>query len=382
MRIPESIFMIARDFDLSNLIREGKVLVIYGPRRVGKTTLLTDYLGKCGMKYKLGSGDDIRIKNIFGGNDLKTILEYAEGYKLIAIDEAQEIPGVGKSLKLLVDHRSDIIVLITGSSSFNIKQDVGEPLTGRKREIILLPFSQKEMLAKYNRHELKQELEDFLIFGSYPEVRLAGSREEKKEYLMEIVNSYLLKDILGYERLRAPRELLYMLTLLAFQAGSEVSLNEISSNVKLDVKTVQRYTDLLEKAFILRRLTAFSRNLRKEVSKKSKYYFLDNGIRNGIIQQFAPLKERNDTGALFENFIITERMKKNSNRREFINSYFWRTFDKKEIDYIEESDGRLKGYEFKWSGERKVKPPGAWTSGYPDAGFEVISRENYLEFIL
>ena len=374
--------MLQRDINLNSLVRSGKVLVIYGPRRTGKTTILRNYLNNCGLKYKLDSGDDIRTASILGSRNFESILEYAAGYDLIAIDEAQQIKNIGMGLKIIVDNIPNIKVIATGSSSFDIKQNIGEPLTGRKREITLYPFSQKEMLAKYNKFELREKLNDFLVFGSYPDAALAETRNEKIEILVELVNSYLLKDILALENLRASKQLVDLLKLLAFQVGSEVSLNELATQVSLDVKTVQKYLDILEKSFVIKRLTSFSRNLRKEVSTKSKYFFVDNGIRNGIILSFNKIVDRDDKGKLFENFLMIERIKKNSNNRLHYNSYFWRTIDKKEIDLIEDKDASLNGYEFKFSPGKQYKIPKAWMEAYPNSPVEIVTSENYLEFLL
>jgi len=374
--------MLNREFDLNNLIKKQRVTIIYGPRRVGKTTLLRSFLSDYPSKYKLDSGDNITTRHIFDSNRFEDLLDYVFGYDLLAIDEAQQIENIGMGLKILVDRKPDLSIIVTGSSSFSIKQNLGEPLTGRKREIVLFPFSQKELLAVYNKFELKEKLDEFLIFGSYPEVALATNVNEKIELLNELVNSYLLKDILSIERIRGSRQLLDLLKLLAFQVGNEVSINELAAQVHLDTKTVHKYIDLLEKSFVIQRLTPFNRNLRKEISKKNKYYFLDNGIRNGVILQFNKLRDRNDSGQLFENFMVMERLKRNSNSRIFLNSYFWRTFDKKEIDLIEEKDGLLSAFEFKWSINKKYRAPKDWSESYPGSSFEVISQDNYLDFIL
>ncbi len=374
--------MIKREFNLNDWVKPGKVLVIYGARRTGKTTLLKDYLANCKLKYKLDSGDNIRVAEILSGRDFEQIIRYAEGYDLIAIDEAQQIKNIGMGLKILVDNVPNIQIIATGSSSFDIQQKIGEPLTGRKREITLFPFSQKELLAKFNKFELKEKLSDFLVFGSYPDVAMAETRSEKIEILTEIVSSYLLKDILSMDSIRAPRQLSNILKLLAFQVGSEVSLNELATQVSLDVKTIQKYLDLLEKSFIIKRLTSFSRNPRKEVTTKSKYYFLDNGIRNGVIISLNEIKDRNDIGQLFENFLMVERLKRNSNSRKFGSSYFWRTVDKKEIDLIEERDGQIRGYEFKYSPNKKHTIPKAWTEAYPESPVEIITSENYMNFLV
>jgi len=276
--------MLKRIYDnLGNLLKKNKVLVIYGPRRVGKTTLLNNFLKKTKFKYKLDSGDNIKTQEIISSQDFDKILSYVENYELLAIDEAQRIPAVGLGLKIIVDQRENIYIVVTGSSSFDLSQQVGEPLTGRKRTIILYPLSQKELYFQYNKYELKEKLEEFLIFGSYPEIMISKNKEEKIEILNELVNSYLLKDILSLEKVKSPKVLLDLLKLLAFQVGKEVSLNELSNSLKIDVKTVGRYLDLLEKSFVIKRINGFSRNLRREVTKKAKYYFIDNGVRNGVI---------------------------------------------------------------------------------------------------
>ncbi|HPI37421.1 MAG TPA: ATP-binding protein [Ignavibacteriaceae bacterium] len=372
--------MIKRIFDIANMIKPGKVLVIYGPRRVGKTTLLKDFLDKSKLKYKLDSGDNIRTQEIFNAQVFSEILPYAEGYELLAIDEAQQIKNIGMGLKILVDNLPDITIIATGSSSFELSQQIGEPLTGRKRTISLFPFSQEELLSLYNKHELKERLEEFLIYGSYPEVITAGNCNEKREVLVELVNSYLLKDIFTLERIKGTKQIFDLLKLIAFQVGNEVSLNELASQVKLDVKTVGKYLDLLEKAFILYKRGAFSRNLRNEITTKSRYYFWDNGIRNGIVLQFNSLSERNDTGALFENFFVIERLKYLHNNSIYRNLYFWRTYSGYEVDIIEEGDGKLLGLEVKFSPRTKLKP-NPFTSIYQNSSIELVNRENYLDYL-
>lgn len=373
--------MLKRNYEISDLIRPNKVLVIYGPRRVGKTTLLEEFLQKTTLRYKYDSGDNIRTQNILGSQDFASILEYIVGYEMIALDEARMIPHVGMGLKIMVDQAKNLYVVATGSSSFDLSQQIGEPLTGRKETIILYPMSQKELALLYNRHELKEKLGDFLILGSYPEVVTAKSRADKIKILTEIADSYLLKDILSLERIKSPRILLNLLKLIAFQVGSLVSLNELSRNLGIDVKTVGRYLDLLEKGFVIKAVGGFSRNLRNEISKKSKYYFLDNGIRNAVIQQFNGLEDRADIGALWENFIFCERLKKRSYENIYGHMYFWRTYDGAEIDLVEERDGKLFGYEFKW-GKSRSNPPAAWKENYKDAEFLMINQDNYLDFVL
>ena len=375
-------FMFKRAYEpLDQYLRPNKVLVVYGPRRVGKTTLLQTYLKQTKLKYKLDSGDNIRTQQILSSQDFGQILSYVEGYELLAIDEAQNIPNIGMGLKIIVDQVPGIQIIVTGSSSFELAGQVGEPLTGRKQTLSLYPLAQSELLSANNKFELKEKLADFLVYGSYPEVVQAGNKEMRIGTLTEIANAYLLKDIFAFDRVKNPRILLDLLKLLAFQIGSEVSLNELATQLGADVKTIQRYLDLLEKAFVIVRLGGFSRNLRREIASKSKYYFLDNGIRNAVIAQFNSLDLRNDIGALWENFMFIERLKYRTYHFLYANMYFWRTYDRQEIDLVEEQDGRLHGYEFKWSENRAVPAPKNWGSAYPDASFAVINSGNYQELI-
>jgi hypothetical protein len=370
--------------DLGSFIHPQEVLILYGPRRVGKTTLLEDYLKRSNLKYRLETGDNILIRDVLSSQNLTRIKEYLQGYELLAIDEAQSIPNIGENLKLIVDKIPEVKIIATGSSSFDLASQVGEPLTDRKTTLTLYPISQLELLNDYNNpFDLKQRLEEFLIFGSYPKVVTADSRDEKIRLIEELVGSYILKDILALEKIKGSKILLDLLKLLAFQVGNEVSLGELSRQLSIDGKTIGRYLDLLEKSFIITRLGGFSRNLRSEVTNKAKYYFLDNGIRNGVISQFNSLDSRNDIGQLWENFIFTERLKKRSYQHLYGQSYFWRTYEQQEIDLIEERDGKLFAYEYKWSIKHKnIQPPKKWIESYPnDISFQVIHPENYLDFI-
>ena len=329
--------MITRAYaPLDRYLQPGKVLVIYGPRRVGKTTLLREFLAHTSLKYKLDSGDNVTTQQTLSSQEFKQVLGYAEGYDLLAIDEAQGIPQIGQALKIIVDQMPDIRVIATGSSSFELSGQVGEPLTGRKRTLTLFPIAQAELLSRFNRYELRQRLPEFLIFGAYPEVIESPTRSAKIEAITEIANSYLLKDILALDRVRSSRTLTNLLKLLAFQVGNEVSHSELAGQLGVDTKTVLRYLDLLEKAFVVIRLGAFSRNLRQEISNRAKYYFFDTGIRNALIAQFNDLDQRNDVGQLWENFFFAERMKHRAYAGIYANAYFWRTYDKQEIDLVEE----------------------------------------------
>jgi len=374
--------MIPRAVNIGKLLKPGKVLILYGARRVGKTTLLQEFLRGSTFKARIDSGDNIRIQHLFASQDFSAMAEYAEGYNLIAIDEAQQIKSIGQALKILVDTHPTLRIIATGSSSFDLAQSVGEPLTGRKKTVVLFPLSLLELRERYNRQELRERLGDFMLFGMYPEVILARSKKAKIDTLYELVDSYLLKDVLSVETVRGSKQIMDLLKLLAFQIGKEVSLSELAGQVRLDVKTVARYLDILERGFILRRVGAFSRNLRKEVASKAKYYFADTGIRNAVIRQFNAFGDRNDVGELFENFVVMERFKYCAYRERPAEAYFWRTYDGQEIDLIEERNGVLTAFEVKWSERAKHKVPPAWKAAYPRASMVWIDPKNVLSFLL
>ncbi|HDO06209.1 MAG TPA: ATP-binding protein, partial [Bacteroidetes bacterium] len=332
--------------DLSSYLKPNKALIILGPRQVGKTTLMEDFLSTTRLKVKKTTGDNITIHQSLGSQSLKEIAAFCEGYDIIAIDEAQKISHIGIGMKLMVDHIPGIQIIAIGSSSFELAGQTGEPLTGRKTTRMLYPVAQMEMLHHFNRYELTEKLDEFLIYGSYPAVITAETVTEKKNILRELTGSYLFKDILEFERIKSPQLLIDLLRLLAFQVGSEVSINELSQSLKIDNKTVKRYIELLEKAFIIFTLRGFSKNLRKEISKKAKYYFYDTGIRNTVIANFNSLNMRNDKGQLWENFLVMERIKKQAYTPVYANNFFWRTWSGKEVDFVEEREGKLFGYEF------------------------------------
>lgn len=373
--------MIKRIYDdLSIYLKPQEVLIIYGPRRVGKTILLKDFLSKTTFKYKLENGGDLGIQEVMGSQRAETLRRYAEEYELIAIDEAQYIPNIGEALKLLIETVPDIKVIATGSASFDLSNKVGEPLTDRSTTLLLYPVSQMELLSQMNKHELSQKKEDYLIYGSYPKALTAKTLKEKQSFLRTLVNSYLLKDIFNLENVKSSKILLDLLRLIAFQIGNEVSLAELAQNLPIDPKTVARYLDLLEKSFVLINLRGYSQNLRKEISNKSKYYFYDNGIRNAIISNFNPLNLRDDIGKLWENFLVVERIKKQTYQSIFANNYFWRTWDQKEVDLVEEREGKLFAYEFKYS-PTKGKVSKDFLKAYPGSELSVVTSENYLDFI-
>ena len=354
---------------------------MYGPRRVGKTELIRKIISNFQGKIYSGTGDNQELRELIASQQLGKLSAAFGNYGLIFIDEAQRIPEVGLGLKLLIDQFPDLIIIVTGSSSFDLSNKIGEPLTGRSNIRILFPLSVYELYQQFGGMEIIQMLDELLIFGAYPEVLNSDLMDEKTEYLLSIRDSYLFKDVLELENLRNPAKLTDLLKLLAFQIGNEVSLNELSNQLGIAKQSVERYLDLLEKTFIIKKVGGFSRNLRKEVVKTARYYFWDNGIRNAIINNFNPLSQRNDTGMLWENFMFMERLKTKEYKRIFANNYFWRTYDRQEIDLVEEREGKLFGYEFKYS-PRKIKAPKAWSETYPESEFAVVSKDNFLEFLL
>ncbi|MBK9983082.1 MAG: ATP-binding protein [Saprospiraceae bacterium] len=356
---------------------KGKTILLFGARRVGKTHLIKQIVQEEEGQYY--SGEWIEVRELLSRTSLPGFREFIKGKKLVVIDEAQSIPEIGLKLKVLHDEFPQVQFIATGSSAFELAQQISEPLTGRSRYLRLYPISFEEIREEKSFIDAYSGIESMLRFGSYPEVVLKPENERKEE-LLNIVSSYLYKDVVAYGQLRRPDLVDEILKLLAFQIGNEVSLNEISNKTNTTIKTVMRYIDILEKAFVITSLRSFSRNLRNEIGKTKKYYFIDIGIRNAIINNFNPLTTRNDVGQLWENFCILERIKKNEYSRRFVNSYFWRTYDQKEIDYIEEIDGKLYAYEFKWN-EDVGKPPKAFIEAYPGSDYKVISKNNFIEFI-
>ena len=373
---------LSRFYDnLEKYLKPNKVLVVYGPRQVGKTTLLKHFLSKTKLKYRFDSGEDIRIQELLKSQNFSLIREYASDYELIVIDEAQYIPKIGLGLKILVDQIPKLKIIVSGSSSFELAGQIGEPLVGRKKVLVLFPLAQIELREIFNPFELKERLEEFLIFGAYPAVLTAKTKKEKREVLEEIAFSYLLKDIFQFEKVKAPSFLLDLLKLLAFQTGSEVSFSELAGSLGIDVKTVSRYLDILEKSFVIFKLKGFSKNLRKEITKKNKYYFYDNGIRNALIANFNSLNLRNDVSQLWESFLVVERIKSQRYSKILSNNYFWRTWDQKEIDFLEERKGKIFAFEFKYR-SRKVKTPKEFMEVYPNSSFKIVTKENYLKFLM
>jgi hypothetical protein len=360
-------------------LRKGQVLVLLGARRTGKTVLMEQIKNELtGKKVLMMNGEDYDAAAILSSRKQSVLRNLVAGYDYLFIDEAQNIPQIGANLKLLVDSIPDIPVFITGSAAFDLKNRIGEPLTGRSRFFYLYPFSISEISHDY--FSALQLLQTSLIFGNYPQVFNAVNDYERKIILENIRNGYLLKDLLQLDNLKDSLFIMNLLRNIAFQIGNDISYNELALNLNTTVKTVQRYLDILEKSFILFRLNGFSRNLRKEFSKTPRYFFWDNGIRNSIISNYSNLEMRDDIGRLWENFCISERLKKQTYAQSFSNFYFWRTYDQQEIDLIEELDSVLHAFEFKW-GEKEVSAPRAFRENYQSAYFRTINRQNFYEFL-
>lgn len=370
---------VLQDKMLSRL-RAGKVIVLTGARRTGKTFLIKEIMQNLTRPYLYLNGEDYATALVLQNKGLDEYRNLLGGNKFLIIDEAQKIENIGQVLKLMIDEIEGLHILITGSSAFDMLNTLGEPLTGRKYSFQLHPIAQMELMPNENPITTRSLLPGRLIYGSYPEVLNIQDNNEKIEYLNDLINSYLLKDILVLDRIKNSSKLVNILRLLAFQVGQEVSINELAQNVGLNKLTVERYLDLLTKVFVVFRLEGYSRNLRKEISKSPRYYFWDNGIRNMLTANFNDLSLRNDVGQLWENYIISERIKLQQYQGWPSNNYFWRTYDQQEIDWIEERDGGIFAYEIKY-GKAQTKIPGAWARNYPNAEFTLINNENYLKFI-
>lgn len=376
--------LINRYLNVEKSLLPGRVLVLLGPRRTGKTTLIQGFLNNTHRNAVLYRGDQLSVQNNFSVYDSAVLDDYIGDYDTIVIDEAQMIPNIGRSLKLIVDTHPKINIVVTGSSAFELNGQIGEPLTGRKLTRYILPISVQEMLDKSQTPALdfNNKLEKLLTYGMYPNIITAKSTAEKKEFLQELLDSYLLKDILAFQEVKGSQLLLQLLSLLAFQIGSEVSATELGSQLGINRKTIERYLDLLQKAFVIYRLGGLSRNLRSEITRKPKYYFYDNGIRNAIIGNFNSLNRRNDVGQLWENFVITERLKSRLYTDNRANQYFWRTWQGSEIDLVEERGGMYYGYEIKWSDKTNISVPKLWSQTYGAQGkWKLINPKTFLSFV-
>lgn len=358
---------------------QGKVIIIYGPRQVGKTTLAKNILDQHSGSLYLNCERPNVVELLSSGN-LERIRSYIGNVPLVVFDEAQKIPKIGELLKLLIDTYPEIQYLATGSSSFNLISELSEPLTGRNVKFIMYPLALSELSARYNAFQIDEKVPELMRFGSYPDI-VDRSDNEKIQLLVELTSDYLFRDVLSFEKLRKSDILISLVKAIALQVGHEVSFRELSGLLKISVETVQKYIQLLEKSFVLFSLPSFSRNLRKEIGSSRKYYFYDLGIRNSLINNFNPPEIRNDTGQLWENFCLIERIKRNQTLGRTVNYYFWRTYDQKEIDLIEESEGRLSAIEFKWKSQ-KIKPPAEFLNAYSGSDFKVVNKENYRDFLM
>ncbi len=368
--------------DLKNSLKTQKVTLLLGARRVGKSILIESLLKTYSKPYLLLNGEDEDTHQLLAQRTAGNYTRLLKDYDLLVIDEAQNIPEIGKKLKLMVDSLKTLKILVTGSSVFDLLNTTGEPLTGRSNTVFLYPIWQGEL--NENSLQIKQRLEDRLIFGSYPELWHLNTYEEKKRYLTDLVNSYLLKDILMLDGLRNASIVFKLLKMIAYQIGKEVSYNELGNALGISKNTVEKYLDLLTKVFVLHKVSAYSNNLRKEISKSQRWYFVDNGIRNALIGDFDNLALRRDDekGMLWENYLFMERLKRNTYLKQQTEYYFWRTYDQQEIDLVEINNKKMSAFEFKFSSKKTPKQPIAFSKAYSDATFEVINDKTYLDFIV
>lgn len=363
-------------------LKPQKVLLLFGARRVGKTVLVEQIVNGFDGKTLMLNGESMDTVRLLNERTVANYRQLFSGVDLLCIDEAQHIPDIGMKLKLMIDEVPGLKVIATGSSSFDLQNVAGEPLVGRSTQFLLTPFSAREIIQSSSSIEFMQKLEQYIVYGHYPELESIDNAKLKQEYLNDVVDAYLLRDILAFDGLKHAQKMYDLLRLIAFQTGSEVSLDELGSNLSLSRNTVERYLDLLQKSFVLFRIGGFSRNLRKEVGKAFKWYFYDTGIRNAVIRDYNPFGMRSDSerGALWENYFIADRIKNSYNARLGTNFYFWRTYDKQEIDLIEEQDGKLMAIEMK-SGHKKPSVPKAFAKAYPEATFSVLNADSYIDFI-
>lgn len=364
---------------IENRMFKGKAIILVGARQVGKSTLFRQILsGK--TDFLTLSCDDPEVREMLNGINQRELQRIIGNHRIVMVDEAQRVPGVGLAMKLIADNMPEVQLLITGSSSLMLQGSLNEPLTGRKFEYHLYPFSTQELVENMGRLRTKGMLESRLVFGSYPDV--INNIGDTREILMNLSGSYMYQDLLSMEGVRKPVLIEKLLVALALQVGSEVSYNELAQTVGSDAKTVEKYIDLLEKCYVLFRLPALSRNLRSELKRGKKVYFYDNGIRNALIQNLNPLSMRNDVGALWENFVISEIIKYNHYNGRYANYYFWRTTSQQEIDFVEERDGQLHLYEMKWNPKKgNAKVPNEFTKAYGKMPFTVVTPENYLDLL-
>jgi len=374
--------MVVRDLQTvieGNLFKR-KIIILTGARQVGKTTLIHQIAENQGISTLFLNCDEPEPRSLLTDTNVLKLKQLIGTSKLILIDEAQRVKNIGLTLKLIVDNIPEVQVIVTGSSSFEVANEINEPLTGRKYEYNVYPFSTNELVHNTSFLNEKQLLEQRLIYGHYPDV--VNNPSEAKETLLNIVNSYLYKDLLAYNDVRKSSQLEKLVEALALQVGNQVSYNELGQTINADNKTVERYIDLLEQSFVVFRLKAYNGNMRNEIKKSRKIYFYDNGIRNAIIQNFNSLNFRQDVGALWENFFVSERMKYNQNNRNFTKSYFWRSFQQQEIDLIEVENNEITAFEMKWNKNKKSKIPVTFSNAYQLKNSYTVNPDNYTDFLL
>ncbi len=364
--------------NIENWLFKGQIIILYGARQVGKTTLVKEIKKKYSNECLYLNCDELQVREKLKPTSFIELKNYIGEPKILIIDEAQRVENIGLILKIFHDSSPKTQIIATGSSSFSLANRISEPLTGRSIDFILYPLSLKEIAV--NKIDAKKHLSRFLLYGSYPNI-YKHNEEDAALLLQKIASQYLYKDLLGYENLKKPQLLIKLLQLLAWQIGNEVSTNELSKTLQVDKSTIERYLDLLEKSFVIFRLSSFSKNLRKEIRKSKKFYFYDLGIRNTIINSFGLLDYRADIGGIWENFCVVERLKQNEYQNRIVQSFFWRNYSKEEIDYLEIKDDAYNAWEFKWNERRKMRYPKSFKENYPNSNIEIINNNNFLGFI-
>jgi len=362
-------------------LQPNKVVMLNGPRRVGKTMLMHQLADEVPGAVEFLNGEDQPTQEFLARRSIANYQQAFSGKPYLFIDEAQKIPNIGDALKLIVDTVPGIHIIVSGSSTFDMRNKLAEPLTGRSWSFMMYPLSEEEIQPHEKFTDRKDKLMGRLVYGNYPEVFSISNLSQKAEYLRELAGATLTRDLLALEDIRNASKITNLLRLVAFQVGHQVSYQELGRQMAMSKNTVERYLDLLSKVYVLYKVEGFSKNLRKEIVKNPRWYFVDNGLMNALLGNFNPIHQREDVGRLWENYMLSERVKYQQYHRLVVNNFFWRTYDQQEIDWVEERDGKLHGYEVKWKAQR-MKAPAAWTRAYSDATFEVIHQDNYLDWII
>ena len=360
-----------------NKINKGKAILLIGPRQVGKTTLINKILKE--KEHLFLDADDPTVRNLLTNPNTEQLKNLIGKHTIVFIDEAQRIQNIGITLKIITDQIKNVQLLVSGSSSFALTSELNEPLTGRKWEYELFPISWEEYENKHGYLVAEQQLENRLLYGFYPDI--LNQQGEEKQHLKQLVNSYLYRDILAFSNIRKPEVLERLIQALALQIGNEVNYNELSRIVGINKNTIQKYIEILEKGYVVFRLSSYSKNVRNEITRNKKIYFYDNGVRNMVLGNFNNLDLRQDKGALWENFLISERIKQNIYKETFSKIYFWRTKQQQEVDFVEENNSIITGYEFKWKAKKNVKLPKTFIKAY-NAKTKIIDRNNFRDFVI